>query len=327
MKVPEAIAEVLKREGVEFIVAYPVNPIIEACADIGIRPIIVRQERTGLHMADAFSRLNSGERVGVFCCQNGPGAENAWGAIAQAHSESVPLVFLPGGVARAQSGYFPNFSSYLNYQHITKSAEMLTTPAMVGDALRRAFSNAKNGRPGPCLVEMPGDIAREEVPEPFNYTATQTYRMAPDPASVDEVAAALIEADRGVIYAGQGVHYARAWEELKELAELLEMPVTTSLEGKSAFPETHPLALGSGGAAVPATVAEHIGDADLIFGVGCSFARTGFGIQFPAGKTYIHSTNDPSDINKDIPVANALVGDARLTLRMLVQVVSERLHG
>ena len=83
MKVARAIAEILKREGVEFLVSYPVNPIIEACAEADIRTIVVRQERVGLHMADAYSRLNSGRRIGVFAMQHGPGAENAFGGVAQ----------------------------------------------------------------------------------------------------------------------------------------------------------------------------------------------------------------------------------------------------
>jgi thiamine pyrophosphate-dependent acetolactate synthase large subunit-like protein len=128
--------------------AYPVNPIIEAAADIDIRPIIVRQERTGIHMADSVSRLSSGREVGVFVCQNGPGAENAFGGIAQCYAESVP----PGGMARAQMNYFPNFSSQLNYQHITKSAEVLTNPASVWDALRRAFISQTMMSPGSSLL-------------------------------------------------------------------------------------------------------------------------------------------------------------------------------
>src|SRR5215211_454068 len=148
MRVTQAIAEAMKREGCEYIWAYPVNPIIEACAEIDIKPIIVRQERTGVHMADAYSRLHSGRRLGVFACQNGPGAENAFGGIVQAFSESVPMVFLPAGMARAQAGYFPNFSSFLNYQHVTKAAEQLTNPNAVWDVMRRAFSQARNGRPG-----------------------------------------------------------------------------------------------------------------------------------------------------------------------------------
>src|SRR5581483_8136180 len=187
MRVTQAIAEVMKREGVQNLLAYPVNPIIEAAAEINIRPIIVRQERTGIHMADAMSRLTSGQTVGVFCCQNGPGAENAFGGIAQAYAESVPLVFLPGGMARAQMNYFPNFSSQLNYQHITKSAEVLTNPAGIWDALRRAFSLARSGRPGPCLLEIPNDMYTAEV-EPFDYQPVRIHRAGPDPRDVDEVA-------------------------------------------------------------------------------------------------------------------------------------------
>ena len=95
MKVANAIAEILKREGVEFVIGYPVNPIIEAAAEADIRTIIVRQERTGLHMADAVSRLSSGKRIGVFLMQHGPGAENAFGGVAQAYSESVPILVMP----------------------------------------------------------------------------------------------------------------------------------------------------------------------------------------------------------------------------------------
>src|SRR5207249_2425635 len=113
--------------------------------------------------------------------------------------------------------------------------------------------------------EIPGDVMREEAPEPIDYQPTTRLRSAPDPTAVDEVAAVLVEAQHPVIYAGQGVHYARAWAELRELAELLEAPVTTSLEGKSAFPEGHPLSLGSGGRSLPGPVYEHLQDADVIF--------------------------------------------------------------
>jgi acetolactate synthase-1/2/3 large subunit len=327
VKVTQAIAEVMKKEGVGQLFAYPVNPIIVAAADIDIRPIIVRQERTGIHMADSVSRLSSGREVGVFVCQNGPGAENAFGGIAQCYAESVPLVFMPGGMARAQMNYFPNFSSQLNYQHITKSAEVLTNPADIWNALRRAFSLARSGRPGPCLLEIPNDLYQADV-DPFDYQPVKIRRSGPDPRDVEEAVDALLKAERPILYAGQGVHYAQAWDELKALAELLEIPVTTSLEGKSSFPENHPLALGSGGAANPYTVFQHLADSDVIFGVGCSFAKTGFGIQFPTeGKTYIHSTLDSSDIDKDVPSQYGIVGDAKLTLQAMYDVANERLGG
>jgi acetolactate synthase-1/2/3 large subunit len=279
-------------------------------------------------MADAYSRLSSGDRIGVFTMQAGPGAENAFGAVAQAYSESVPMVVIPGGYARHLTNVFPNFNSMLNYQHVTKSAEQVTLPQYLPEAMRRAFTQARNGRPGPTLVEIPADLWREEVPEPIDYVATFKKRTAPDARDVDEVARVLVEAERPLIYAGQGVHYARAWSELKELVELLEAPTTTSLEGKSAFPEDHPLSLGSGGRALPEPVYRAVTEADVIFGIGCSFGRTSYGIQFPqSGPTYVHATLDPTDINKDVRASHALIGDAQLTLQMLVEAVRERLGG
>ncbi len=324
MRVHNAIAEILKREGVELLFGYPINPLFDAAAEAGIRTIVVRQERTGIHMADAFSRLSSGKKIGVFTMQSGPGSENAFGGVAQAYSESVPIVVIPAGYARELSSVAPNFSSYLNYQQVTKSCEQLTLPEAVAAAMRRAFTQARNGRPGPALVEVPGDVFRAEIPEPLLYEPTYRARAAPDPAAGDAAARVLIEAERPLLYAGQGVHYAEAWPELRELAELLDIPVTTSLEGKSAFPENHPLSLGSGGRAMPGAVHQHLQDADVILGVGVSFGRTNYGIQFPPGKTYIHATNDPVDLNKNVASSHALIGDAKLTLQALIAAARDR---
>jgi acetolactate synthase-1/2/3 large subunit len=321
------VAEILKREGVEFLIGYPVNPIIEAAAEADIRTIIVRQERTGLHMADAVSRISSGGRIGVFAMQHGPGTENSFGGVAQAYGDSVPIVVLPAGYPRRLLNIPPNFSSFLNYQHVTKWAEQVTLADAVPDAMRRAFTQVRNGRPQPVLVELPHDLLREEVPDGWTYVPAPRLRTAPDPGAVAEVAAALVAAERPVIYAGQGVHYARAWKALRELAELLEAPVTTSLQGKSAFPETHPLSLGSGGRSISKPLHHFLANADLIFGIGCSFATTNYGVAMPKGKRIIHATLDPLDINKDIRAELALIGDAGLTLDALVAEVRDRLRG
>ncbi len=325
MDVAAAIVEILKREGVEFLIGYPSNPLFEAGAEAGIRPIIVRQERTGVHMADAISRVSAGQTIGVAAMQFGPGVENAFGSVAQAYSESVPIVVIPAGYPRDQANVSPRFSALLNFQQITKNIEQVNRPEHVVRAMRRAFTQVKNGRPRPVVVEVPFDMFDDELPGDFEYEPAMRRLSAPNPADVDRVAAALIAAERPVIYAGQGVHYAQAWDALRELAETLEAPVTTSLEGKSAFPETHRLSLGSGGRAVPASVHHFIHNADLIFGIGCSFAATSYCIQFPAGKNYIQATLDPSDINRDLEVGDALVGDAKLTLEMLVHAVRDRL--
>lgn len=327
MKVVDAVAKVLKAEGVEYLFAYPVNPIIEAAAKLDIRPIIVRQERIGLHMADAMSRLTSGQQIGVFCMQSGPGSENAFGGVAQAYGDSAPIVVLPMGYSRGLTQIQPNFNSALNYRHVTKSCEQVTVPEAVPEALRRAFTQARNGRPRPALVEFPSDLLGEEIPDSFAPTPVPTTRYGPDSASIAAAADALLAAECPIIYAGQGVHYAQAWNSLKELAELLAAPVTTSLGGKSAFPEAHPLALGSGGRAIPKPVHDYLQKSDLILGIGCSFTRTGFGVKIPAGKRVIHATLDPADINKDVPVEIALVGDAGLILEGLVGAVRERSGG
>ncbi|MEY4763286.1 MAG: hypothetical protein RLZZ200_3143 [Pseudomonadota bacterium] len=326
MNVAQVTAEILKREGVEYLLTYPLNPLTESAAAADIRPIVVRQERIGVHMADALGRLSSADKVGVFCCQAGPGIENAFGAVAQAYSEGVPLVVIPGGSSRSTSFVKPGFNATLNFQHVTKHAETINTPDQLVPALRRAFSFARNGRPGPVLIEIPGDMWNVEVPGEISYKPAKRMLSAPDHKSVDAAASALVNAKRPMLYVGQGVHYAKAWKELKAVAELLEAPVTTSLEGKSAFPENHPLSMGSGGVAMPRAVAASVEESDLVFGVGASFTATGFGIRFPTkNKTFVHNTIDPYDVDKNIPADYPLLGDSRLTLEMLYDALKERL--
>ena len=325
MQVGEAIAEILRHEGVDTLFGYPVNRLFETAAAAKIRPIVVRQERTGVHMADALSRLSSGRKIGVFAMQQGPGTENALGAIAQAYSESVPLLVLPAGYDRRLAHVDPNFSSPKGMAHITKSVESLTAGTDIAAVFRRAFTQLRNGRGGPCVVEIPRDVWDEDVPENFHYRPVVVTRYGPDPVAVEQAAEMLANAKNLVLYVGQGVHYARAWSQLRELAERLAVPVCTSLEGKSAFPENHPLALGAGGAAMPRAVWQFLAEADVIFGIGCSFGETPFGVTMPNGKTIIHATLDPRHLNKDIEAHVGLLGDAALTLDALLQALRDRI--
>ena len=327
MNVADVVAHILKAEGVEYLFAYPVNPLIEAAAKLDIRPILVRQERIGLHMADALSRMTSGKQIGVFCMQSGPGSENAFGGVAQAYGDSAPILVLPMGYSRKLTNVQPNFNSALNYRHVTKLSEQVILPETVPEVMRRAFTQVRNGRPRPVLVEFPTDVFDEEVPGPFDYRPVPALRTGPDPEAVTVAATMLLGAQRPVIYAGQGVHYAKAWEALRDLTELLEAPVTTSLGGKSAFPENHPLSLGSGGRSIPGTVHRFLQESDLIFGIGCSFSRTHFGVSIPEGKTVVHATLDAGDINKDVEVEHALLGDAKLILEAVTAEIRERLGG
>ena len=317
MKVGQAVAEIMKREGIEILCGYPVNHLLEFAAAADIRPVIVRQERIGLHMADAISRVTSGRKIGAFCMQHGPGAENAYGGVAQAYSESVPMLVIPQGYPRRIANVGANFSSSREMRGVSKFAEPVNLPAEVSNIMRRAMSSIRNGRSGPAIVEIPTDIWNEEIGD-LDYTPVGIHKYGPDPVDVRKAAAAILKAKRPVIYSGTGVQWAEAWPELREFAELLGAPVTTSLGGKSSFPENHPLSLGSGGNAVPKPVHHFVENADLIIGIGCSFTETNFGIKFPKGKTFIHATLDPNHLNKDVVSSIGLVGDAKLTLAALI---------
>jgi len=318
MKVYDAIAEILKREGIEILFAYPRNELIEGAAGADIRTIFTRQERTAVHMADAMSRMTRGRKMGVFCMQQGPGTENAYGGVAQAFSESVPILVVPRGFNRRLAHVPRNFNATTVMAHIAKHAEPLTSAAEVEHVFRRAFSQLRNGRGAPVVVEVPGDVFNEDVPGPIAYTPVVATRYAPEGAAVAAAAKTLLAAQQPVIYAGQGVHWADAYDELRELAELLAAPVCTSLPGKSSFDETHPLSLGSGGVSMRKSLWDCLHAADVIFGIGCSFSATPFGVAIPSGKTVIHATLDPADLNKNVLVTHPLIGDAKLTLQAMI---------
>ena len=324
MNTVDAIAEVLKREGVEYLSCFPTTPVIEAAAIAGIRPIVCRQERVGVGIADGLSRVTNGQRLGVFAMQYGPGAENAYPGVASAYSDSTPVLILPTGHPQERQGVLPHFSSLSNYAGVTKYIEQINAPNRTSDIMRRAFAALRQGRAGPVMVEVPTDIAMEEVDEAaFFYTPSRPVVYQADPRDVEAAARVLCDAKYPVIQAGQGVLYAGATDELVELAEMLQVPVMTTLLGKSAFPETHPLALGSGSQVMSGALYHFMLRADLIFGIGCSFTKHGMSMNIPPGKTMIQATNDPRDINKDYNIGYPLIGDARLVLWQLTEACRE----
>ena len=325
MKAVSAVIEILKKEGVEFLVCFPANPLIEEAAARGVRPILCRQERVGIAIADGYSRVSNGRRLGVFAMQQGPGAENAFPGVAQAYADSVPVLLLPGGEARRRVDVRPSFSAVQNYQRVTKWAVQVNFADRVPEMMRRAFYLLRTGRPGPIVVEIPRDVMTEEVGEAFeDYRPVKGNRTAPDRDDIREVTSVLLGAKRLVIHAGQGVLYAEAWQELRQLAEALGAPVMTTLPGKSAFPEDHPLSLGTGSHTTTGPVHHFLQRADVVFGVGCSFTRTLFGVDIPPGKVMVHSTNDPADVNKDYLIDYAVIGDAKLVLRELLDEIERR---
>lgn len=320
MRTIDAIAQIMKKEGIEYLSAFPTTPVIEAAADAGIRPIICRQERAGVGIGDGYTRVTNGRPPGVFAMQYGPGAENAYAGVATAFSDAVPMLLLPLGHPRERDGIFPHYSSLRSYSSVTKQIEQINVPERVVDTMRRAFSALKRGRPGPVMVEIPADVATAEVPDNIvdGYRPVKPSPAAGNPADIQAAAEALMSAQNPVIHAGQGVMYAGATNELVELAELAQLPVMTTMAGKSAFPEKHPLALGSGSGVMSRPVYHFVSRADVVFGIGTSFTQHGMTMNVPGGKTLIHATNDPVDIDKNYSIDHPIVGDAKLVLRQFI---------
>mgnify|MGYP001400607743 CR=1 FL=1 len=159
------IAKILKAEGVEWLSCFPAQTLIDQAARVGIRPILSRQERVGVNMADGFSRVKNGNTAGVFTMQYGPGAENAFGGVAQAFADSVPILILPGGQPRHRMGVHPNFESHTNYAGVTKWATNINQVGRIPELMAMAFSQLRHGRGGPVLLEIPTDVALEEFPD------------------------------------------------------------------------------------------------------------------------------------------------------------------
>ena len=330
MKGDTAIAKILKAEGVEWLSCFPAQSLIDEAAKEGIRPILPRQERTGVNMADGFSRVKNGKTVGVFTMQTGPGAENAFGGVAQAYADSVPILVLPGGQPRSRMGVQPNFESCMNYGGITKWMGNINLVDRIPELMGMAFSQLKHGRGGPVLVEIPRDVALEDFPDDaFDYTPVTAFRSGADPDDVRDLIAALLKAANPIINAGQGVLYAEATDELVEFAELTSVPVMTTLSGKSAFPENHRLALGTGAASGTLMVDQFLKKTDFALGMGTSFTLSSFTTPMPKGVTLAQSTNYAEDVNKDYRISYGAIGDAKLVLRQMIEEVKRQVgeHG
>ena len=323
----DVVATILKREGTEFLSCYPRNPLIEACAEQDIRPILCRQERVGVGIADGYTRVRRGRVNGVFAVQQGPGIENAFAGVAQAWAENVPILVLPAGAGLDRQYRHPTFSAVDAFAPVTKWAARVHDAAEIPGALRQAYHALRTGKGGPVLVEIPGEVWEQEFEGDLDYAPVEALAAAPDPASVSRAADLLLEAEHPLLWAGQGVLYADASGELVELAELLPAPVMTTNPGKSAFPETHPLAVGASTRSRPRMLVEMMKRCDVLLAVGSSLTRTPFGPMVPPGKRIVHATNEPSDINKDYRADLGVVADAKPFLAMLAAEIRTRREG
>ena len=322
MKGADVVASILKQEGTEFLACYPRNPLIEACARADIKPILCRQERVGVGIADGFSRIRRGRQNGVFAAQQGPGIENAYAGVAQAYTENVPLLVIPAGYALKRHYQRPTFRAAEAFKSVTKWAALAHDVQELPELLRRAYHAMRTGPSGPVLLEIPDEVFEAEFEGELKYTPVRPYRAGPDPALVREAAKILLAAKSPLIWAGAGVIYAEASEKLAALAEMLPAPVACTNPGKSAIADTHPLSLGASTRNQPRMFTEFMKRADVVFAIGSSLSNTSFGPQLPVGKRIIHSTNNPVDVNKDIAAELALIGDSELVLDALIEEVA-----
>jgi acetolactate synthase-1/2/3 large subunit len=321
------VAEILKREETEFLACYPRNPLIEACAALDIRPILCRQERVGVGMADGYTRIKRGKRNGVFAAQAGPGIENAFPGVAQAYSENVPMLIIPAGLSLSRQYVRPVFRAADVYRPVTKWSALAHSVQELPELLRRAYHAMRSGKGGPVLIEIPGEVWEAEYQGELDYAPVSVPRTAPDPDAVKQAARLLLAAKNPLLLAGQGVLYGEASEALAALAELIPAPVATTNPGKSAISEIHPLALGASTRSRPKMFTEFMAKADVVLAIGSSLTKTPFGPGVPPGKTIIHATNDAGDINKEYRVDQAVVGDAALVLDALIAEVERQKRG
>ncbi|MYE31367.1 MAG: hypothetical protein F4X80_01625, partial [Chloroflexi bacterium] len=276
--------------------------------------------------ADGYSRTSDRQRFGVVAVQSQAGAENSLGGIAQAFADNVPILVLPGGVPLHQIAVRPNFSAVHNYGGLARRVEAIYAAEQIPAVMRRAFHALRNGPPGPVVVELTADVLSREAPEStLDYTPPAMVRQAPEPEAVAAAASLLLEAERPLIWSGGGVLFARATAQLRELAELLDMPVFTSMPGKSSFDERHPLAVGAGVGTTTLAAHKRIGEADVLLALGTSLTRTGYGQSIRPGTRIIHNTASLEDLNKDETAEVALPGDAALVIEALIEELRERL--
>ncbi|MBC8281067.1 MAG: thiamine pyrophosphate-requiring protein, partial [Chloroflexi bacterium] len=326
MNVNEAVARILKLEGIDWISCFPSNNLIEAVAMEGVRTIMFRHERGAIMAADGFSRMNGREKFGVVITQGGPGSENSMGGIAQAFGDNIPILYFAGGPALSQYAVRPNFSPVRTYQSVSKYGEVIIQADQVANTMRRAFHNLRNGRPGPVLIEIPADVANQEVDEgSLNYLAPKRAPQSPSNSDIKDAARLLLNAKKPVIWSGMGVLMSKASGELRELAELTEIPVYSTMPGKSSFDDRHPLALGAGSSATSLPARTWVQESDVLFAVGSSMTRTSYGQPIPSGKVIIHNTESIEDLNKDFSVDVGLPGDAKLTLQAMIEEVKSQI--
>ena len=332
----DAVIHALEKEGVEYISGFagggevPLWPALRASETIKV--FLARHERQGVEIADGYARATG--KVGVALCGTGPGATNTLTGIAGAFADNIPVLLLMGqhplgnmGKEIQQEVPSSIFDSFVKWKGTMSKVEDIP------GVMRRAFTALRSGSPGPVVLEMPLDVLSSEAAgSVLNYEPVGPgLKAAADPRDIEMAADILVNASFPILNVGGGVLAAEAWDEARELAELLSMPVASTLVGKGAFPEDHPLSLGGGvypRSKYASGQALHINrKADAVLAVGNSFRMPNAtdGRPIPDGVKLIHINADPEDLNKIYPADVPILADAKLALRSLIDAVRDRL--
>jgi acetolactate synthase-1/2/3 large subunit len=328
----ELLLESLRRQQVEVLFGLPggaVLPLYDALYSAGIRHLLVRHEQAAAFAADGYARVTG--KPGVCLGTSGPGATNLTTGLTSAMMDSIPVVALTGQVGLSLLGKdaFQEADTIGISLASTKQSFLVQSAAEIPAVIQRAFKSAVSGRPGPVLVDLPKSVLMENAEPSYPPAAAP---LLPERArewtddDLERAADMILGSRRAVLYAGGGVITANASEELRELADLTHIPLATTLMGLGCFPSRHPLSLGMLGMHGAYATNMAICQCDLLIAVGARFDDrvTGRLNGFAPNAKKIHLDVDPSEINKNVRVDLALVGDAKETLRAVIAVLQRR---
>ena len=328
MQVAELIANYIVSEGVTLAAGMSgqqIGPFLDQIANREeIELMYTRQERVAFDICDGFARATG--RPAVAFTDSGPAAANLMCGLVNSWGDSVPVLFIAGhnNATEISSRQTKEIPFVEIFSPVSKWATVITHPSQTIDTLRRAFMHMSTGRQGPVVIGMPFDVAKMDVETPswVPISAQKRIRSGGDPESIKSAVEMMVAAKNPYVYVGAGVLFSEASDELIKLSEMLTLPVATTLNGKSAFPEEHPLSLGIGGFAqasyssLPATKIAN--SADLIVTIGCGFKRHATLVRPSKDVTHIQIDVDPKELNRDSVADLAILGDSKIILTQLI---------
>ena len=332
----KAVVQTLKSYKVKYFFGIPgsTEPIYSEIAKImpEMLPILPRDEKSGAHMADGYARISYKPGVCTGC--QGPGTTNLVSGIAEAYLSSTPVIAITAARSTAviDKNAYQELDHYTLLKPITKWSFRLGRADRIPEMLRKAFRIATSGRPGPVQVDIHADAisgeAEVDVSADEEFAYYPSLRAAPDPSKVKEAADLLMKAERPIMIAGGGAVMSQTWTEVAELADLLGIPVATTLSGKGIIPENHPLAVGVVGSYCRRCANKVVQAADLVLFIGCKTGAnsTDNWTKPPLNTRIIHIDVDPTEICRNYRTELGIVADARIALRELLAVLKTKIQ-